>query len=153
MYHSIVQRKLTQNFDNLNKGNYEPVVMQFGPAPLHIFAGDLALGGERHSRASVREWYARLFRIFPGIRFAVRNIVIQGWPWRTAIAIQFQVSTTLEDGSAYSNEVAQFIRLEWGRIVYMELYEDTQKLRDALHIQSVAGIVEAQAAPILDSPA
>lgn len=149
MYHTIVRQKLVQNFQKLNQGDYESIVMQFSPSTHHIFAGDLALGGERHSRDSVRQWYARLFLVFPDIRFTVRDILIQGWPWRTSVVIQFRVNATLKDGQLYDNEVAQFIRLKWGQIAHMQLYEDTQKLANALHIQAAAGIGEALAPPIV----
>ncbi len=55
MYHTIVRQKLAQNFHKLNQGDYESIVMQFSPSTHHIFAGDLALGGERYSRDSVRQ--------------------------------------------------------------------------------------------------
>jgi ketosteroid isomerase-like protein len=150
MYHTIVRRKLAQNFHELNQGNYESIVMQFSLNTHHLFAGDLALGGERHSRDSVRQWYARLFQVFPDMQFSIKNILIQGWPWDTSIAVQFQVSATLKDGQAYSNEVAQFIHLKWGQIASMQLYEDTQKLADALHVQGSAGVAEALAVPIVE---
>ncbi len=149
MYHTIVRQKLAQNFHKLNQGDYESIVMQFSPSTHHIFAGDLALGGERRSRDGVRQWYARLFQVFPDMQFTVKNILVQGWPWDTSIAVQFKVSATLKNGQAYSNEVAQFIRLKWGRIASMQLYEDTQKLANALHIQGAAGVEEALAAPIV----
>lgn len=148
MYHIIVRQKLAQNFQKLNQGDYESIVMQFSPSTHHVFAGDLALGGERHSRDSVRQWYARLFAVFPDMQFTVKNILVQGWPWDTSIAVQFQVSARLKNGQAYSNEVAQFIYLKWGQIAHMQLYEDTQKLADALHVQGAAGVEEALAAPI-----
>lgn len=149
MYHTIVRRKLVQNFQRLNQGNYEGIVMQFSPTTHHSFAGDLALGGERYSRDRVRQWYARLFQLFPDMQFTIRNISIQGWPWDTSVAVQFRVSATLKNGEPYSNDVAQFIRLQWGQIVDMQLYEDTQKLANALHIQGAAGVAEALAAPIV----
>lgn len=149
MYHTVVRRKLMQNFQKLNQGDHASIVMQFSPSTHHIFAGDLALGGERHSREGVRQWYARLFRVLPDIHFTVRDILIQGWPWRTSVVVQFRVNATLKNGQPYANEVAQFIQLTWGQIAYMRLYEDTQKLANALQIQAAAGISEALAAPIV----
>ncbi|MEN4011249.1 MAG: nuclear transport factor 2 family protein [Bellilinea sp.] len=149
MVHIIVRQKLVQNFQRLNQGDYESIVMQFSPSTHHVFAGDLALGGERRSRDSVRQWYVRLFQVFPDMQFTVKNIFVQGWPWDMSIAVQLRVSATLKNGQAYSNEVAQFIRLKWGRIAYMQLYEDTQKLAKALHVQGAAGVEEALAAPIV----
>jgi len=148
VYHTIVRRKLLSNFQKLNQGDYEAIVRQFSPSAYHHVAGDLSLGGERHSRDGIGQWYTRLYRIFPGIQFTVRGVVIQGLPWDTPIAVQFQVSATLKNGQLYTNEVAQFIRLKWGQIAQMRLYEDTQKLAAALDVQSAAGVSEAKAAPI-----
>ncbi len=148
MYHMIVRRQVQKSFAHLNQHEYQPVVASFAPDITHHFAGTHALGGTRHSAAVASRWYERLFRLFPGLRFTVRNIVVSGLPHNTRVAIQFRVELTAPDGKPYFNEVAQFITLKWGRIAQMELYEDTDKLVDLLNQLSAAGIAEASAAPI-----
>ena len=150
MYHRIVRRQIQTSFAHLNQHNYQPVVASFTSAIQHSFAGDHALGGTRHSQASARKWYERLFRLFPDLKFNLQNIVIAGLPGDTRIAVQFRVELTPPEGGYYFNDVAQFIRLKWGRIVEISLYEDTDKLVHLLHRMSDSGIVEASAPPITD---
>ena len=145
MYHQMVRRKVEATFGHLNRHDFEPVVAGFAPAIQHSFAGEHALGGTRHTQASARQWYERLFRLFPEARFTVRDMVIAGLPGDTRIAVQF----TVENG-AYRNDVAQFIRLRWGRITEIALYEDTGKLIQWLMGLQQRGISEAGAAPIVD---
>jgi ketosteroid isomerase-like protein len=150
MYHRIVRRQILTSFAHLNRHDYQPVVASFTPSIQHSFAGNHALGGTRHTQASARQWYERLFRLFPDLRFNLHNIVVAGLPGDTRIAVQFRVELTPPDGGSYFNDVAQFIRLKWGRIVEISLYEDTDKLVHLLQRMSEQGITEASAAPITD---
>lgn len=149
MYHTIVRRQVQKSFAHLNQHNYQPVVASFTPDIHHHFAGDHALGGTRHSAAVASGWYERLFRLFPDVRFTVKNIVVSGLPHNTRVAIQFRVDLAYPGGKPYFNEVAQFITLKWGRIAHMELYEDTEKLVGLLNQLRDSGISEAAAAPII----
>ena len=150
MYHWIVRRQIQSSFAHLNRHEYQPVVASFSPAITHSFAGDHALGGIRHTQVTAQKWYERLFRLFPDLRFNVKNILIAGLPGDTQIAVQFRVELTPPDGGSYTNDVAQFIRLKWGRITEIHLYEDTDKLVDLLSRMSQQGVAEAVAAPITD---
>ena len=64
---------------------------------------------------ALRAWFARLFGLFPGIRFVVDDIVVAGWPWDTKVAVRLGVRADLADGTVYENEAVQWIRLRWGR--------------------------------------
>jgi hypothetical protein len=150
MYHTIVRRKLMQNFQKLNEGDYPAIVAQFSPTAHHVVAGDSALGGERHTREGVGMWYERLFRVFPNLKFTVNDIAIHGMPWNTAITVHFVVNTTLKNGQPYHNSIEQNIILKWAKITKMTIDEDTQKLAIALKIQAEAGISDASAPPIGD---
>jgi len=149
MYHRIARQKLTQNFQKLNQGDYLTIVKQFGLSPHHRVAGDSALGGERHTRNGVEQWYERLFTIFPNIQFSVKSISIKGLPWNTAILVHFDVSATLQNGQPYTNSIEQNITLKWGKIVFMDINEDAQKLANALIIQAQHGIHSASAQPVI----
>ncbi|MBL8163051.1 MAG: nuclear transport factor 2 family protein [Anaerolineae bacterium] len=149
MYHQVVRRIIQGAFRHLNQHNPEQVVAMFAPTLIHSFAGESALGGVRSSPETSIQWYQRLFRLFPDLRFKVNSIVIAGQPWDTRAAIQFRVELTPPYGGHYSNEVAQFIRIRWGRITELYLYEDTHKLEGLLSQMAQAGIAEAAAAPIV----
>jgi len=58
-----------------------------------------------------------VFRLFPGVRFEVRDVIVAGWPWNTRVAVRLGIDATLADGSPYRNEAVQWIRLRWGKLV------------------------------------
>ena len=128
MYTTIVRRIVRTGFRALSMGDYEHVLRQFHSQVLFSFAGPAPLGGERRGVAEVREWFRRLFAYFPGIQFTVHQVIVQGWPWETLVATRLSVTAPRRDGSVYRNNMMQFLRLRWGRVVEDQLYEDTYKL-------------------------
>ena len=128
MYKLIVRRNVRKAFANLSRGDYEPVVRKFGPGSRFLFAGDHALGGERHGRDEAREWFREMLGRFPGIRIEPVDVLVNGWPWRTTVASHLVITTMLPDGSPYRNEGMQLLRLRWGRVVEDLIFEDTLKL-------------------------
>ena len=128
MYKLIVRRNVRRVFAQLGRGDYEPVVRKFGPRSRFMFAGDHALGGERHGQDEAREWFRDMLGRFPGIRIEPVDVLVNGWPWRTVVASHLVITTTLPDGSPYRNEGMQLLRLRWGRIVEDLIFEDTLKL-------------------------
>jgi ketosteroid isomerase-like protein len=132
MYRFVVKRIVRRTFKRLSAGDYEPVVKQFGPRSRFLFAGDHALGGERHGQDEVREWFRLMQRLFAGIRIEPQTVVVNGWPWNTVIATHLSISATRPGGRQYRNEGMQLLRLRWGRVVEDLIYEDTLKLDEEL---------------------
>jgi ketosteroid isomerase-like protein len=128
MYKLIVRRNVRKAFAALSRSDYEPVVRKFGPHSRFMFAGDHALGGERHGQDEAREWFRDMLGRFPGIRIEPVDVLVNGWPWRTVVASHLVITTTLPDGSPYRNEGMQLLRLRWGRVVEDLIFEDTLKL-------------------------
>ena len=112
-----------------------------------MFAGDHALGGERHGQEAVREWFREMLRLFPGIQIVPREVVVNGWPWNTVVATHLAISATRPDGRAYRNEGMQLLRLRWGRVVEDLIFEDTLKLDAELRRASMR---RARAAAVRD---
>jgi ketosteroid isomerase-like protein len=150
MYHAIMRRKLTNLFSQLSRGNYESTFGDMAPAFEHVFAGEHAFGGTRHSVASFRQWFERLYRVFPDLQFAVRTVVVKGWPWNTVAVVEWEDWASTLDGQGYRNEGVHIIRLRWGRAVSLHVYLDAQKLADVCRRQARHGVSEALAAPIVD---
>jgi ketosteroid isomerase-like protein len=151
MYHVIVKNILIQGFRDLSNGNYEAVLKRFSPDVHFLFEGDHALGSELNSLDPVRLWFQRVFRIFPGLQFKVKQIIVSDWPWDTTAVTRLQVETTLKNGQLYQNSVIQVVRLRWGRVVDDYLLENTQKLVTTLKTMAQQGMDEAAAQPIKDS--
>lgn len=149
MYRRIVEGRIRKAWRRLAQRDYRYVLEQFAPRFEYSFAGDHALGGTRHSRESMRGWFERLFELFPGIRFEVRDVLVRGWPWRTRAVVLVDVKTDVA-GEPYRNEVAQTLELRWGKISRMRNLEDTQKLERALERLAAAGVPQAELAAIED---
>lgn len=72
MYHMIVKRRLTSVFQRLGKGDYEYALSDVGTTIDHHFSGDHCLGGKLTSARAMRQWFERLFRLFPNLRFDIQ---------------------------------------------------------------------------------
>lgn len=153
MYSQIVRAKVEKIFQELNKGNYEPVLGGFGASFEHWFVDDSALSDRRTSMPVTRAWYERLYRIFPNIQFQVQTIAISGWPWNTLVTVEWTDSYLLLNGEHRHNCGVHLIRLQWGKGTSVRIYCDTSLLDENLAIQLRGGIAEAAAAPLADPPA
>ena len=150
MYHFIVRKIIIQGFRDLSEGNYEAVLKRFSPDVHFVFEGEHAMGSELHDLNAVRQWFQRVSRLFPGLQFKVKQVIVSGWPWDTTIATRLQVEAKLKNGELYQNSLAQFVRLRWGRVVDDYLLENTQKLVATLNGLAKQGMDEAVALPIKD---
>ena len=148
MYAWIVRRQVRGIFDQINAGNYLAMVDGLAPHFDYRFHGDHALGGHRTSRVAMIQWWERVTRLLPGAQFAIDDVLVNGGPWRTRIAVRAQVSGVLPDGGRYDNTVFQFLTLRWGKVTSVETLEDLEVLARALNVVAAEGNAEATAAPI-----
>jgi len=150
VYTWIVGARVRATFDRINDGDYRTMVDGLAPSFRYRFHGDHALGGVRTTRESMLRWWERVVRLLPGARFDVQDVLVNGGPWNTRIAVRSVVSGDLPDGSRYENTVFQFMTLVWGRVSSVETVEDLQVLERALEAVAASGVEEARAAPIVD---
>lgn len=150
VYHAIVRAIVLRIFRELNKGNYEPVLSGFAPSFEHWFVGESALSGRRTRLETTRAWYERLYRIFPNIRFHIRDIAISGWPWNTTAVVEWTDSYILLNGAESDNCGVHVIKLRWGKGVSVRIYCDTSRLHENLAVQLAGGAQDAGAPPLVD---
>lgn len=150
MYSRIVRRNVARVFDAISHGDPSAMLDSLAPQFVYRFHGEHALGGVRTTRAAMEQWWERIFRLLPGAAFRVDEVLVNGWPWRTRLALRLQVSGPLPDGGVYENVLFQFMTLRWGRVADIETLEDLQVLERALRIVAAAGRPEALAPPITD---
>lgn len=148
MYRRFVERKVRETFRQLSEGNWEEQVGQMPASLYHNFPGDHALGGVRHTPEGMRRWFGRLYEIFPGLSFEVKRVLVRGWPWNTAVAIEWVDRASAADGVPYVNEGTHVLRLHWGKLVYLHAYLDTQKVAEVCDRLAARGMAEAAAPPI-----
>lgn len=150
MYHFFVRRAVRRTFEQIEAGDYEALLRGYAPGAAQTFFGQHPLGGTRHTTASLRRWYERLFALLPELRFDLRQIIVQGGPWDTTVAVEWRDRARPRDGQPYDNEGVHVIRLRWGRVRDMRIYCDTQKIDRVCSRLARHGIREAAAPPIID---
>ena len=150
MYKALVRRRIHAVFDALSHGDYAVATDGMADDVHHVFAGDSALGGERHSRNAVRAWFERLFRLYDELRFEIQRVIVSGRPWNIVVGVEWLGYARPKAGEPYVNEGFHVINIRRGRVVYFHAYEDSQKVADACRQMADAGIEEAAAAPIVD---
>ena len=138
------------NFARLSAGDHRAVVAQLAPDVHHVFAGDTALGGERHSRDAVERWFERLFRLCPQMRFEVGRVFSSGPPWNILVAAEWVAHVTPAVGEPYVNAGTHVFRIRNGRVAYIHAYEDSEKVARACEQMAALGVKEAAAPPIVD---
>jgi ketosteroid isomerase-like protein len=153
MYRAFVRRNIRNTFlHELSRGDYPAIVSRTARDVQHTFPGEGALAGTRHSRDALRQWFERLFRLFPELRFEVEDIVVTGWPWHTVVAVRWQDWGRAADGEPYENRGCEVFEIRWGRATAISQYLDTKVIDDSLERMAAAGIAEASAPPIGVAP-
>lgn len=150
MYRQIVRRKVEQTFAAINAGDYMAMVDSLADEFTYHFHGDTALGGTRTTRTGMELWWQRIMRLLPDAKFQVQEVLVNGPPWRTRIAVRLHVRGTIPGSADYENTVFQFMTLRWGRVAAVETLEDLLVLQRALSAVAAAGQPEAVASPISD---
>ncbi|MEI2775688.1 MAG: nuclear transport factor 2 family protein [Tetrasphaera sp.] len=148
MYHTIVKQKLRSSFAQVNAGNLDAIVAQFTPDAEHWFSGDHALSGRRQGSAQIQQWYDRLGRVLPDLRFEITGISVSGLPNDTVAMVEWIDHFTDPAGAAYTNQGVHVVRLAWGKIRSLHIFCDTQVITAALGHLAEQGREEAAAEPI-----
>lgn len=149
MYHSYVRSQVRKLFDAVNRGDAGPVLRLFAPRFEHVFLGSHALGGSRVTLAATREWYNRLYRLLPDIRFELKRIWVSGGPWKTIVVIEWDETNSGTDGVRTTNYGIHTLELRWGRATRLIICP-AEPLELTLGRLVAAGIAEAGAPPIVD---
>ena len=129
--------------------DWQPILEGFAPDVHHVYAGQNAVGGTRTSSADVRQWFERVYRLFPSFHEEVREVFVNGWPWNTVAAGQW-IATTYSpvlDGT-WAMHGVHVVRLRWGKVTELQAYPDTEKFSAYLARLAAAGVEEAAAPPI-----
>jgi ketosteroid isomerase-like protein len=148
IYRQIVRRRVRGNFAALSRGDWRAATRDTAEDVHHVFPGEGALGGERHSREAFERWFERLYRLIPEIELEVQDVAVRGWPWDTAVAVQWTDRGRAADGVAFQNEGTHWIRLRWGKATEVHAYLDTERLSAIVERLAAAGNEEAAQPPV-----
>ena len=149
MYHAIVKKIARKNFLRVNEKKSDELLADCAPNLHHRFGGDHALGGERHDREALRQWFGRLGRLGEHLTLTVQDIWVKGLPNDTTIIIRWSATDTLPDGSPYRNRGVHIVKMKWGKVVDIDAHEDSQAVAEGLAKQAAMGVAEATAPQII----
>ena len=140
MYKASVRAILRHSVKKLNAGNPSLLLKLVAPDVQLSFPGDnswstmyrpVAKGREQHiTHNGVDECmgFAQRF-VDRGIQFVIEDILVNGPPWKTRIALRVHVFIPGADGpDTYNNRAVAFLEARWGRLVGWEDYEDTERV-------------------------
>lgn len=145
MYHAVIRKVSKRAFRHLSEKNTDALLNLCRYDLHHRFAGNHALGGERHSKQAFKLWLNRLFKLFPDIQFKISDVMVSGMPWNTRVAIVWQDEATAADGVPYVNQGVHILHIKWGKLQSLDAKLDTQVLAKAMNRMAKAGIEEADA--------
>jgi ketosteroid isomerase-like protein len=139
VYKATVRALVRKSLRELNAGDPSFVLKLAAPDVELAFPGDnswasmfrpVVKGRERHvTHRGLEECRAFADRfVAERIQFAVEDILVNGPPWRTRVAIRAFDYSEGPDADRYANRAIAFLELRWGRIVRWEDYEDTERV-------------------------
>ena len=143
MYKATIRALLRHSVKRLNAGDFALMLRMASPDFELAFPGDNSwstmfrpqvLGRGRHvTHRGINEATAFAERfVAEGIQFEIEDILVNGPPWNTRIAVRVQSFVPGQDGSAdaYNNRAILFQEIRWGRLERWEDYEDTQRVAE-----------------------
>jgi ketosteroid isomerase-like protein len=146
MYHSLVARKTRGMFEKLNDADARPFLAAVHDDVVFTYPGKHALGGTMQGKDELGAWFERFFRFFPGIRWTITDIVVDGTPWgKTVVSAEWAVRCVLENGHVFENEGLHLIELKNAKASEVRVYLDTQRSAAALKSLADSGVADAAA--------
>jgi len=139
MYKTAVRWMIRRNVAALNDGRHEPALAMFAPDAELSFPGINSWSGQFRTPGTGRdasrshrgrdEIEAFLRRYLDHhIQMSIEDILVNGPPWNTRIALRAHVWALDPDGGdAYGNRAVLMINARWGKIRRQEDYEDTER--------------------------
>lgn len=140
MYKASIRAILRHSVKKLNGGDPTLLLKLAAPDMQLAFPGDnswarmyrpVAKGRDRqttHRGVDECMGFAQRF-VDRGIQFVIEDILVNGPPWNTRIALRVHVFIPSSDGpDVYNNRATAFLEARWGRLVTWEDYEDTERV-------------------------
>jgi ketosteroid isomerase-like protein len=127
MYKWAVRRQIRRNIEALGRGDLAPLLRGYADDAVLVFPGASTWGGEHRGKPAIERFLRRF--LAAGLSGRSEDILVNGPPWRTRIAVVFVDRASDADGTEVSaNRAVLYAVARWGRITWQEDFEDTQKV-------------------------
>ena len=139
MYKASIRAMMRYSVKKLNEGDYSMMLKMAHPDFELAFPGNNSWatmfrpqqsGRHRHvTHRGIGEASAFADRfVDEGIQFEVEDILVNGPPWNTRIAVRINSFVENPGGDSYNNRALLFLEVKWGRLIRWEDYEDTERV-------------------------
>jgi ketosteroid isomerase-like protein len=126
VYKWAVRWMIRRNLEALRGGDPGPLLAGYADDAVLVFPGKTSWSGEHRGKPAIEAFLRRF--IEAGIVGEAHDILVNGPPWRTTVCMLFLDHVIDPEGKVvYENRAIVFGRIVWGKIVYHEDFEDTQK--------------------------
>lgn len=126
MYKAAVRWMIRRNVAALRAGDPGPLLAGYADDAVLVFPGPGSWGGEYRGKEAIAGFLRRF--LDDGIVGEAHDILVNGPPWRTTVAVLFTAKATDETGALiYDNRAVLLARARWGKITHQEDFEDTHK--------------------------
>ena len=140
MYKATVRALMRYSVKQLNAGDASLFLRLAHPDAFIAFPGDnswatmfrpVVKGREQHAthrgHAEITAFAERFTS--EGVKFTIEDILVNGPPWNTRIALRVASFLPGPDGSDdYNNRAIALLHTRWGRVTAWEDYEDTERV-------------------------
>jgi ketosteroid isomerase-like protein len=140
MYKAAVRLMIKRNIARANSGDFSSTMKMFAKDATLSFPGDNSwsnmfrptqVGREAFVTHRGKDELKRFLQRYVDekIQMVVDDILVNGPPWNTRVAIRVHHWVIGADGTdSYTNRAVLFVSTRWGKIKSQEDYEDTERI-------------------------
>jgi ketosteroid isomerase-like protein len=123
---AALRAKVRYDTRRLMEGNPKPLLSAYAKDATLVFPGANSWGREYRGKQEIGAFLERF--LAARLRGEIDEIVVNGPPWNTTVALRFNDWATDADGNrVYENRAVLMAKIAWGKIKREEVYEDTEK--------------------------
>lgn len=127
LYTTALRRLLLRNLERLRAGDLGPMLALYAKDVHFVFPGESSWRADVHGKDELERWQRRF--IDTGLQLDPREILIGGPPWNTTVVLHFLDRLRAPGGElVYENVGVILCKAVWGKIKFVTVYEDTQKV-------------------------
>lgn len=127
LYSLAVRFVLRRTVRNLRQGRVDRVLRVYSDDVRFVFPGENTWAADFRGKAELEPWFERFVRV--GLQLEAHDILVSGPPWDSTVCLRFTDQATARDGRVvYENRGVIFLKIRWGKVVYEEAYEDTERV-------------------------
>ena len=139
MYKAAIRAVVRQGISRLNSGD-PSFLLRLAAVDAEIaFPGDNSWAAMHRRVEKGRHWHAthrglgecRSFAerfASEGIQIVIEDILVNGPPWNTRVAVRAHDYIPGDGADVYSNRLVAFMEIRWARLYRWEDYEDTERV-------------------------